>query len=97
VSPLQFVSALPRIRRIPPAQGARLFDRDIASRLGIASGPLLNAKWIAGAIYARYKIASWLYAAVRGDRFWEDVAANTHGVSSYVFWPVQWVASGTAE
>ena len=36
---------------MPPAQGARLFDRDVASRLGIAAGPLLNAKWIAG--YAR--------------------------------------------
>jgi dihydroorotate dehydrogenase (NAD+) catalytic subunit len=43
--------SLPRIRRMPPAQGARLFDRDVASRLGIAAGPLLNAKWIAG--YAR--------------------------------------------
>ena len=54
--------SLPRIRRIPPAQGARLFDRDIASRLGIASGPLLNAKWIAG--YARLGYDVLTYATV---------------------------------
>lgn len=42
---------LPRVRRIPPSPGGRLFDRDINSRLGVAAGPLLNAKWIAG--YAR--------------------------------------------
>ena len=54
--------SLPRIRRIPPGQGARLFDRDIASRLGIASGPLLNAKWIAG--YARLGYDVLTYATV---------------------------------
>ena len=43
---------LPRVRRLPPGPGGRLFDRALNSRLGIASGPLLNAKWVEG--YARF-------------------------------------------
>ena len=39
--------ALPRVRRVPVGSGGWLFDREVRSRLGIASGPLLNAKWIA--------------------------------------------------
>ena len=54
--------ALPRVRRIAPAQGARLFDHDVASRLGIAAGPLLNARWIAG--YARLGYDILTYATV---------------------------------
>ena len=54
--------SLPRIRRIPFAPGARLFDRDVASRLGVAAGPLLNAKWIAG--YARLGYDVLTYATV---------------------------------
>ena len=54
--------SLPRIRRIAPAQGARLFDRDVASRLGISAGPLLNAKWVAG--YARLGYDILTYATV---------------------------------
>lgn len=53
---------LPRIRRIAPGQGARLFDHDIASPLGIAAGPLLNSKWIAG--YARLGYDVLTYATV---------------------------------
>jgi dihydroorotate dehydrogenase len=53
---------LPRGRRLPPGPGGRLFDRDIASRLGIASGPLLNSKWIAG--YARLGYDVLTYATV---------------------------------
>ena len=54
--------SLPRLRRIPAAPGARLFDRDIASRLGIAAGPLLNAKWVAG--YARLGYDVLTYSTV---------------------------------
>lgn len=43
--------ALPRVRRVPPGASGWLFDREVRSRLGIAAGPLLNAKWIAA--YAR--------------------------------------------
>ncbi len=38
--------ALPRVRRIPPGPGHRLFDRRLNSPLGIAAGPLLNARWV---------------------------------------------------
>jgi dihydroorotate dehydrogenase len=54
--------ALPRVRRIPAAPGGRLFDRDVTSRLGIAAGPLLNAKWVAG--YARLGYDLLTYATV---------------------------------
>ncbi len=54
--------SLPRARRVPPAPGGRLFDRDVSSRLGIAAGPLLNSKWIAG--YARLGYDVLTYATV---------------------------------
>ena len=54
--------ALPRIRRIPAPPGGRLFDRDVRSRLGIAAGPLLNSKWVAG--YARLGYDLLTYATV---------------------------------
>ena len=54
--------SLPRARRVPPPPGGRLFDRDISSRLGIAAGPLLNSKWIAG--YARLGYDVLTYATV---------------------------------
>jgi len=54
--------ALPRLRRVAPAPGGRLFDRDVSSRLGIAAGPLLNAKWVAG--YARLGYDVLTYATV---------------------------------
>jgi hypothetical protein len=47
---------------VPPPPGGRLFDRDIASRLGIAAGPLLNSKWIAA--YARLGYDVLTYATV---------------------------------
>jgi dihydroorotate dehydrogenase (NAD+) catalytic subunit len=53
---------LPRLRRVPAGSGGRLFDRDVGSRLGIAAGPLLNAKWIAG--YARLGYDVLTYATV---------------------------------
>lgn len=55
--------ALPRIRRLPPGPGGRLFDRHLNSRLGIAAGPLLNSKWIEG--YARLGFDILTYATVR--------------------------------
>ena len=54
--------SLPRVRRIPPAPTGRLFDRDLTSRLGIAAGPLLNSKWIAG--YSRLGYDVLTYATV---------------------------------
>ena len=54
--------SLPRVRRLRAAPGGRLFDRDVNSRLGVAAGPLLNSKWVAG--YARLGYDILTYATV---------------------------------
>ncbi|MGH7416417.1 MAG: hypothetical protein ACREKB_01385, partial [Candidatus Rokuibacteriota bacterium] len=43
--------ALPRIRRLSPGPGGQLFSHTLNSPLGIAAGPLLNARWVEA--YAR--------------------------------------------
>ena len=48
--------------------------------------------WLAGAGYAKYTVTPKLYAAVRADYFYEHVS---DGVAP-IFWPVEYVASGTA-
>src|SRR5207249_3610362 len=55
--------ALPKVRRLARGQGGRLLGRPVNSRLGIASGPLLNSKWIEG--YARHFIDILTYSTVR--------------------------------
>jgi dihydroorotate dehydrogenase (NAD+) catalytic subunit len=55
--------ALPRIRRVPAGPGASLFGLRLNSPLGIAAGPLLNAKWVEG--YARLGFDVLTYATVR--------------------------------
>lgn len=52
--------------------------------------------WLAGAIYARVRLARWLYAAVRGDLFHESVAASGTGAALPIFYPAPWVGSATA-
>ena len=54
---------LPRVRRLPHGPGGKLFDRQLNSGLGIASGPLLNSKWIEG--YARLGYDVLTYKTVR--------------------------------
>ena len=56
------------------------------------------SSWYAGALYGRFKIADWLYVAVRGDRFWENVAVSAGSSAAPIFWPAgtSWVTSGTA-
>ena len=51
------------MRRLPHGQGGRLLGRPINSRLGVASGPLLNSKWVEG--YARLGFDILTYATVR--------------------------------
>ncbi|MFO0547207.1 MAG: outer membrane beta-barrel protein [Polyangiaceae bacterium] len=51
--------------------------------------------WVAGALSARFKLTDWLFAAVRADAFYEYAAADTTGEASRIFWPVDWVTSGT--
>jgi dihydroorotate dehydrogenase len=54
---------LPRIRRLPPGQGGRLFGYDLNSPLGVAAGPLLNSRWVEG--YAKLGFDILTYATVR--------------------------------
>jgi dihydroorotate dehydrogenase len=56
---------LPRVRRLPPAPGGKLFEYALNSPLGIASGPLLNSKWIEA--YARVGFDILTYATVRSS------------------------------
>src|SRR5256712_636798 len=55
--------ALPRVRRVPSGPGGRLFNHALNSPLGIAAGPLLNAKWVEA--YARLGYDTLTYATVR--------------------------------
>jgi dihydroorotate dehydrogenase (NAD+) catalytic subunit len=56
---------LPRVRRLPSAPGGRLFDYVLNSQLGIASGPLLNSKWVEA--YGRVGFDVLTYATVRSS------------------------------
>ena len=51
-----------------------------------------TSSWLAGAIYGKVTFAKELYAAVRVDYFREHVAEG----AVPIFWPTQWIASGTA-
>jgi len=55
--------ALPKVRHLAQGQGGRLLGRPVNSRLGIASGPLLNSKWIEA--YARLGFDILTYSTVR--------------------------------
>jgi hypothetical protein len=46
-----------------------------------------TSSWAAGALSARVKVLSWLYATV---------AQSAQGKAAAIFWPVEWVSSGTA-
>jgi hypothetical protein len=48
--------------------------------------------WLAGALAGRLQVAQRVWLAARGDLFWELVP---DGAAS-IFWPSEWVASGTA-
>ena len=51
------------MRRVPSGPGGRLFNHALNSPLGIAAGPLLNAKWVEA--YARLGYDILTYATVR--------------------------------
>jgi hypothetical protein len=64
---------------------------------GFEPNAIGTSGWIAGAAYLRFQLAAPLYLALRGDFFHEAVPGNaTRGIASAIFWPVQWVSSGTA-
>jgi hypothetical protein len=55
-----------------------------------------TSSWLAGAAYVRVRVLAWAWLAVRGDAFRETVARNDLGSASALFWPTDWVSSGTA-
>lgn len=55
-----------------------------------------TSAWGAGAVSARVQVHPRVYLAARGDAFGEGVAESAEGAASPIFWPVSWVASGTA-
>ncbi len=63
--------------------------------VGFEKNAFGTSYWGAGAIYGRVQPIAWLYLAARGDRFWEHAAENAGGTASRMFWPADWVSSGT--
>lgn len=59
---------------------------------GVEANDFGTSAWLAGVAYAKYTFQPTLYAAVRGDVFYEQVA----GGAGAIFWPTDWVASATA-
>ena len=55
-----------------------------------------TSAWVAGALYARVRVSDKLFLVARGDAFHERASASAGGAASAIFWPVSWVASGTA-
>jgi hypothetical protein len=63
---------------------------------GVESTNLGTASWFAGALYARARTVDWLFIALRGDRFWENVPSTPAVVASPLFWAgSNWVSEGT--
>lgn len=54
-----------------------------------------TSAWAAGALYGKLALTPQLYTAVRGDVFYERVAANADGSASAMFWPTAWIGSAT--
>jgi hypothetical protein len=58
---------------------------------GVEPNDVGTSWWIAAAAYGKFTVSDAMYLALRGDFFKEE----TDGASA-IFWPVEWVASGTA-
>jgi hypothetical protein len=54
-----------------------------------------TSSWGTAALYAQVRAASFLYLAARGDYFREHAATSPQGTAARIFWPGDWVASGT--
>jgi hypothetical protein len=56
-----------------------------------------TSSWYAGALYARVHPISWLFASLRGDRFWEHLPSNGAATAAPIFWGgAGWVSELTA-
>jgi hypothetical protein len=63
---------------------------------GVERNEVGTARWGAGALYARLRVAEPLFLVLRGDAFLEHTPAKGETVGGAIFWPVPWVSSGTA-
>lgn len=63
--------------------------------VGIEPNAFGLSHWQAGAAYLRFKLLAKLFLAARGDVFFEHAASNASGEASRIFWPGDWVSSGT--
>lgn len=64
--------------------------------LGLEPNRFGTSRWAAGALYARWTPNPVVVFALRGDVFYERVGANDQGQAASIFWPVEWISSGTA-
>lgn len=63
---------------------------------GVEPNDIGTSSWVAAALYGKLALSDKLYAAVRGDYFYEKVAEGNGMTASAIFWPAKWVAEGTA-
>ncbi len=63
---------------------------------GVEPNDIGTSSWVAAALYGKLALSNQLYAAIRGDYFYENVAQDNGMTASAIFWPAQWVAEGTA-
>lgn len=66
------------------------------ANVGVEPNALGTSAWAAGALYARVEVLRSLFVAARGDVFFERVARGPGGAAAPIFWPAEWVSSGTA-
>lgn len=62
---------------------------------GFESNDFGTNSWTAGAAAARVRVRPKLYLAGRFDAFFEEVASDATGSASAIFWPADWLSSGT--
>lgn len=63
---------------------------------GVEPNDIGTSAWAAAATYGKFQLTPTLYAAVRADYFYEKVARGGGMTATPIFWPVTWVAEGTA-
>jgi len=62
--------------------------------VGFENNHFGRSTWAAAAAYARVELASFLFVAIRGDRFHEKAASNAEGAASSLFWPTAGSSGG---
>jgi hypothetical protein len=73
-------------------------DVSVAAQVdaGFEPNDLGTSSWVAAALYVKLALSDKLYAAVRGDTFYEKIAEDNGMTAGAMFWPTKWVAEGTA-